>query len=85
MLLNRPAPGDGLQPGRSLLQALDAYPWLGPDHRQPQDQLRLVLEDPANGVEVRPDQPLSFAERRFAPRRVTTSFIAAPPPRKEDE
>jgi hypothetical protein len=28
---------------------------------------------------VRPDRPLSFAERRFAPRRVRAGFIPAPP------
>ncbi len=36
--------------------------------------LRLVLEDP-DGPEVRPDQPISFAERRFAPRHVDTTFV----------
>jgi CRISPR system Cascade subunit CasD len=67
---------DGLRPGTDLRTALDpeSYPWLGPEHRRPQGQLRLVLEDPA-GAEVRPDQPLSFAERRFAPRRVSTIFV----------
>lgn len=33
--------------------------------------------------EPRPDQPLSFSERRFAPRRVRTAFIPAPPLREE--
>lgn len=31
---------------------------------------RLVLEDRQNGYIVRPDQPLSFVQRRFAPRRL---------------
>ena len=65
---------DGLRPGQGLLDALETYPWLGPDHRQPPQQLRLVLED-ESGAEVRPDQPLSFAERRFAPRWVRTTFV----------
>jgi CRISPR system Cascade subunit CasD len=67
---------DGLLPDTDLRTALDprTYPWLGPEHREPPDQARLVLEDP-DGPEVRPDQPLSFAERRFAPRRVRTLFI----------
>ena len=38
--------------------------------------LRLVLED-RDGAEVRPDQPLSFAERSFALRRVRTTFISS--------
>jgi CRISPR system Cascade subunit CasD len=75
---------DGLQPGRTLASALQSYPWLGCDEKKRPDQVRLVLEDPENGSEVRPDQPLSFAERRFAPRRVKTGFIAAPPMREED-
>jgi len=73
---------DGLRPSQTLLEALETYPWLGHESKDHPDQVRLVLEDPG-GSEVRPDQPLSFAERRFAPRRVITKFIPAPP-RKED-
>lgn len=65
---------DGLCPDTDLRAALAAYPWLSGDVKKRPEQLRLVLEDDA-GSEVRPDQPLSFAERRFAPRRVTTTFI----------
>lgn len=65
---------DGLRENTVLLDALQIYPWLGSEHREPPEQLRLVLED-ETGSEVRPDQPLSFAKRRFAPRRVTTTFI----------
>jgi CRISPR system Cascade subunit CasD len=65
---------DGLRPDAGLRAALEIYPWLGPAHQEPPEQLRLVLEDP-DGAEVRPDQPLSFAERRFAPRRVSTTFV----------
>jgi CRISPR system Cascade subunit CasD len=65
---------DGLRSNTDLRAALKTYRWLGPAHREPPDQARLVLEDP-DGPEVRPDQPLSFAERRFAPRRVRTLFI----------
>ena len=43
------------------------HPWLGRDARRRPERVRLVTEDP-DGPEVRPDQPLSFAERRFAPR-----------------
>lgn len=74
---------DGLQLDQTLLEALRTYPWLGLDSEKHPDQVRLVLEDPA-GSEVRPDQPRSFAERRFALRRVSTTFIPAPPPREEE-
>lgn len=65
----------GLRPGETLHHALRTYPWRGRcpvDERPP--RLRVVLEDP-DGPEVRPDQPLSFAERRFVPRRVSTTWL----------
>jgi len=65
---------DGLREDTKLCAALETYPWHPRPGQKPPDRLRLVLED-ENGNEVRPDQPLSFAERTFAPRRVTTSFI----------
>jgi len=68
---------DGLHAGVGLLDALTTYPWLGASHREPPEQLRLILADDA-GAEVRRDQPLSFAERRFALRRVATSFVPVP-------
>jgi CRISPR system Cascade subunit CasD len=74
---------DGLCSNGTLQEVLESYPWLGCDPRRRPDQVRLVLEDPG-GADVRPDQPLSFAERRFGPRRVTTTFVPAPPQRKED-
>jgi len=71
---------DGLRPNQTLEEALCTYPWLGPEEtwakRRP-ERLRLVLEDLA-GEQVRPDQPLSFAERRFAPRRIHITFCKAP-------
>ena len=73
---------DGLLSDADLRTVLEAYPWLGCDPKKRPAQVRLVIEDP-NGTEVRPDQPLSFAERRFAPRRVTTTFTDAPPIRQE--
>jgi len=73
---------DGLRPGEDLLTALRTYPWLGGDRGKYPKRVRLVVEDP-EGPEVRPDQPLSFAERRFAPRRVRTEFISPPPLREE--
>jgi CRISPR system Cascade subunit CasD len=74
---------DGLRPGQALLDALKTYPWLGRDPKKRPEKVRLVIED-EDGSEVRSDQPLSFAERRFAPRRVATSFVLTPPLRKED-
>lgn len=74
---------DGLQPDVDLIDALKAFPWLGPDHQQPKPELRLVLEDP-DGPDVRSDQPVSFAERRFAPRHVSTTFISAPSRKEVD-
>lgn len=67
----------GLKENLALLDALTSYPWLGRDPKFRQERLRLVYEDDA-GSEVRPDQPVSFAERRFAPRRVSTIFIPIP-------
>ncbi len=71
---------DGLRPDATLKAALCAYPWLGPPWIQPERrprQLRLVLEDP-EGAQVRPDQPISFADRTFGPRRVRTAFCPTP-------
>lgn len=65
---------DGLRMHTDLYTALVAYPWLGGGVHQPPEACRLVLEDEA-GSEVRSDQPLSFSERRFAPRRITTTFV----------
>jgi CRISPR system Cascade subunit CasD len=65
---------DGLQSGTSARALLEAYPWLGSEVDKLPDRVRLVTEDP-QGAEVRPDWPLSLAERRFAPRRVTTTFV----------
>ncbi len=74
----------GLQKESDLVTALGAYPWLGSAHVEQPDRLRLVIED-ANGAEVRPDQPLSFADRRFAPRRVRTTFVSLPRQQAEDD
>nr|WP_290665155.1 type I-E CRISPR-associated protein Cas5/CasD [Ardenticatena sp.] len=66
---------DGLRAGEPLEDALCTYPLLTTRHSGP--TLRLVIEDP-NGPVVRPDQPISFAERRFAPRYVR--FTSCPIP-----
>jgi|YelNatPaOPRAMG01_1025707.scaffolds.fasta_scaffold02665_16 CRISPR system Cascade subunit CasD len=67
---------DGLKKGAGLVDALCSYPYLGRGERP--KHLRLVLEDP-NGEFFRPDQPLSFASRRFAPRRVHVIFTDSLP------
>lgn len=74
---------DGVRPDVPLMEALGTYPWLGPAWREPAEQLRVVVEDPT-GPQVRADQPVSFARRRFAPRHVRTLFIESPPERKEN-
>lgn len=63
---------DGLYEGR-LLNNLCAYPWLCKTKPTTYPLVRMVVEDP-DGSELRPDQPLSFEPRRFAPRRVTNEF-----------
>lgn len=65
---------DGLRSDAALRPVLEIYPWLAQAAKKRPERVRLVTEGP-DGSEIRPDQPLSFAERRFAPRRVTTTFI----------
>jgi CRISPR system Cascade subunit CasD len=67
---------DGLCENTALLDALKVYPWLGCDPRRKPDPVRFVLETP-DGEAIRPDQPISFSDRRFAPRRVTTMLVDA--------
>jgi len=74
---------DGLRPATGLRAALTNYPWLGCDPGPAPDRLRLIIEG-EEGVAVRPDQPLSFSERRFAPRRVMTTFVPTPETEMED-
>ncbi len=73
---------DGLRPNQTLEEALRTYPWLGPQDRFAKahlERLRLMLEDPAGEI-VRPDQPLSFAERerRYSPRRIRLAYCPVP-------
>lgn len=65
---------DGLRETEALESALRTYPRLT-CAKEKEPALRLVLEDTA-GEAVRVDQPLSFAERRFTQRRVTTKWVA---------
>jgi CRISPR system Cascade subunit CasD len=68
----------GLHLNTTLDQVLQRFPYLESERAAPAPRLRLVMEDDA-GAEVRPDQPISFAERRFALRRVRSTLIDAPP------
>lgn len=68
---------DGLYPGEDILGVLSSYPAIRQARDAVEVQMRVVLEDP-NGSEVRPDQPISFADRHFAPRRVRTFYIDPP-------
>ncbi|MEW6568789.1 MAG: type I-E CRISPR-associated protein Cas5/CasD [Chloroflexota bacterium] len=63
---------DGMRVGETLEEALKRYPFLG--RGDPPERLRLVIDDPQGEI-VRPDLPLSFAARRFAPRRARTLWI----------
>lgn len=68
---------EGLCPNSSLMEILTSYPWLGTETASCPERLRLVVDDP-NGSETRLDWPISFAQRRFGPRRVGCTFILAP-------
>lgn len=74
---------DGLL-DEELLAVLRGYPWLGGDaaawERGQPAGVRVVADDD-DGDEMRPDVPLSFAERQFGARRVRTRFWPMPPPR----
>lgn len=63
-----------------LEEALRSYPWLGATQAEYEKltALRLVLDDP-QGAEVRPDLPVSYADRVFRLRRVRTTFVEPPP------
>jgi len=67
---------DGLRDNASLEDALQGYPLLTSRHDPL--PLRGLIEDAQNGTIVRPDQPVSFAERRFAPRRLRLASFQPP-------
>ncbi len=68
---------DGLRDKDTLEEALSVYPPLFLPRQTDDTRARLVVEDP-DGVEVRPDQPISFTTRQFALRRIRTSFVDLP-------
>jgi CRISPR system Cascade subunit CasD len=76
---------DGLRKSEKLHEALETYPWLGHDELMYQKlktknkgRIKVIFDD-NNGDQVRPDYPISFEDRKFAPRRITTTFIDWPP------
>ena len=74
---------DGIRENTSLVEELKGYPWIGSCYiDDPPETLRVIVED-TSGAEVRPDQPRSFSERRFAPRHTKTIFTACPAEKKE--
>lgn len=75
---------DGLRETQGLEEALRGYPRIAQARDRAEDSTRMVFEDPT-GEAVRIDQPISFAARRFAQRRVTTAWIPSAdiPERKE--
>ncbi|MGH2532274.1 MAG: type I-E CRISPR-associated protein Cas5/CasD [Thermomicrobiales bacterium] len=78
-LPDEPPLGPAFRPA-SLEDVLAAYPWHddGRNEARP-ESLRLVIEtESGEATEVRPDVPLSFAERRFTSRAVKTRFIETP-------
>jgi len=74
----KPAIFDG-EELESVLKSRDLLDRLGismPEKRLDLEQ-RVVIEDEANGTEIRQDVPLSFAGRQFTIRRVHTGFAKA--------
>lgn len=69
---------NGIQIGQSLEDALQSYGWICSwKNGEAPPNVRAVIET-SSGEQVRTDVPLSFAERRFSSRRVTTRIIPAP-------
>ena len=69
---------DGLKEDTPLEVALRDYGWIVHPNRQEAPQTVRVTLETAHGSIVRPDVPLSFAERRFSTRRVEMMFQPAP-------
>ena len=63
---------DGMIHG-PLLEALGEYPWLGSGNKKP--ETLYIFYDHPEGEIVRPDQPISFKPRQFAPRRIKRQKI----------
>lgn len=70
---------NGMIEGSNTLDVFKNYQRLVAARRGEEgERVRVVIEDDT-GVEVRHDQPISFAERRFVLRQVKTTFVAPPP------
>ena len=66
---------DGLRDG-DLFEALSRYHFLGDENRA-EARLQLLIEDDQGAI-VRNDQPISFKQRRFIPRRLHRQFVDNP-------
>lgn len=68
---------DGLLPATDNLDEALYYPYLCPTRRDLPGELRLELQvdNAKDGDRAKPDQPISFAERRFGLRYVKTSSL----------
>jgi CRISPR system Cascade subunit CasD len=75
---------------RSLEEVLRTYPWMARSNREKTKTLKLAEEaifklrlivdaDFGSTAEVRPDMPLSFADRQFSLRYVKTDFVILTP------
>ena len=76
---------DGLRREEDMGEAFRTYPWLGENEkeyaklsREQDNQIRLILES-EEGESQTNDQPISFAERQFAPRRMRVEWGDFPP------
>jgi len=66
---------NGLLPEiKSAEDALRSYPYLCKRRKIPPESLRLEIED-ETGEQVKVDQPVSFANRRFELRHIKTLFV----------
>ena len=77
--------GNGWRPDEILMDVIRRYDWLvRREIKNPPKELRVVVDSVVSTDEVvvaeqvRPDYPLSLAERRFSPRQVKTLLITMP-------
>jgi CRISPR system Cascade subunit CasD len=76
---------NGWRPDETLIEVIRRYDWLVRRKvKDPPKKLRVVVDavvstdEPVVAEQVRPDYPISLAERRFAPRQVKTLLIETP-------
>jgi len=80
LLSDEPPVGPGLRE-EPLEMSLRTWPWMpdGSWRRDPPARLRLVLDAaPGSTMEIRNDVPISFEDRLFSLRNVTTKWVEVP-------